>query len=567
MISRHQYSLEILGTGARPALLDGNVTIDETNLPFIKAGARIAIPDAATLAALHPSKGARVRLSMRQTFGLSETLGDISRDFGNMIPNGSFETNLDGFSVVNGTITRDETRYEHGNASMKFVSAGGTRGYVNAGSFTVQPATQYTFSTRMLVEEDLSVPYSILVEFYSNFDDWGYLGEVVGTEIQEATDGWATAVNTFTVPEGATGIVLYVIIGQSGSSPVAGDTVWLDAVQLNRGAEVPAFNGNDGTLASLSASFENLTGLTNTYGVEPWNDFGFRASTSRRFNLGVRTAAVDYASGTVDLTLESDEALLGDMCLVDSVAAQPLTNTVRGAVEMVLRAIGTTLTPGTDDAPLEADAVAWRPGESAWDYINPLVTAAGLRLWCDERRKWHLTQPLAPTEGALRLSGDNSYYLDDELSRDTDWFDAVHVTYRWRDSSDVERVRYDFDSVPGYSRVYSVEYERPYPGPGAAAAMLNRTRARGRVDTVTTTSDYSAFPGATLIVELPDGSIQTGLVSNVEWSLSTDQMTVRSRELVDTPENAWLLAPEGLAWNEVPAGTDWTEFVVETEGI
>lgn len=399
MISQHIYSMEVLGNGARPKILDGNVTLDELNIPYAQASLKIALPAPEVLDALDPRAGGRVRLTLTQRFGRSERISTLSQDI-------------------------------------------------------------------------------------------------------------------------------------------------------------------TGTLADYSAAFENLTGLTNTYGI-PYNDFGMRPSTSRRFNLSVRSVTTNYVEGTVDIDLASDEALLDDMSLVATAPLAPNGISARAAVTMVLESIGATLTAGPDDGTLEADSVYWTPGQTAWDYVKPLVDAVGLRLYCDERRRWHLVQPLAPTEGMLNLSDLNSYVLDDYVSREADWYDAVVVAYKWKDSSNVDRVRYDVASQPGYSRVYAVEYDRPWPGDGAAAALLKRVSARGRVDTVTSISNYDAMPGQALSIGLPNENVQTGLVANVEWSLSTDQMTVRSRDLIDTPPNAWALLPTGVAWQDIPVGVDWQDLEIE----
>lgn len=315
------------------------------------------------------------------------------------------------------------------------------------------------------------------------------------------------------------------------------------------------------TLADVSAAWDglNLSGISGQYG-RPYNAFGTRPSTNRRLFLGVRDRNVRYSSATVDLQLASDEARLMDLANLDRTPRAPEGVTVRGCVQLVLDAIGAVLTPGTDDGVPEADAVSWMPGQTAWDYVDAIVKAAGLRLWCDEAGRWLLTQPLAPTEGALAISGSSVTELEEDVSRDEGWFDSVVVIYRWRDSGGVERERYDIASLPNASRTYTVEYNRPWPGDGAAAAILARARGRGRIMAASGVSNYDATTGQALTVSTAYAPIQTGLTTRVEWDLATDEMQVRSRDLVDTPPSAWALIPPGYAWEDIPVGTDWTEL-------
>lgn len=405
MISAHEYELEVVGTGHRVSLTQGDVTLDESWSPYVQASVTIPLPPPEVLAALDPRTGARCRLTLTRRFGSSRPIADLSAD-------------------------------------------------------------------------------------------WSGL-----------------------------------------------------------------------TLAGVSSHYagQSLAAISTRYGT-PYNAFGLRPSTTRRLNLGVRTRPTDYGAGRVQITLASDEALLQDMALVANDPRSPANATARAAVQMVLSSIGATLSADGGDGVLESDSVAWTPGQSAWDYVTPLVQAAGLRLWCDERRVWHLAEPLSPTEGVLSLAETSMAELEDDLTRDGDWYDAVHITYRWRDSSDIERIRYDLATVPGYSRVLALEYARPWPGYGAAAAMLRRTTGRGRVQAVTTVSDYSATPGQVLVVTYPGNPIRTGLVSRLTWDLGTDEMQVQSRDLTDTPPGAWSLIPAGVRWADIPAGMTWPNLNLTNGG-
>lgn len=316
-----------------------------------------------------------------------------------------------------------------------------------------------------------------------------------------------------------------------------------------------------GSMAAMTALRDGLPmyALSALYGT-PFNAFGIRASTRRSLDLTLRGREIDHRERTMTLTAESDEALLWDYRLMAATAESPGSTSVRAVVNWVLARFGAVLVTGTDDGTVTTDSTAWQPGQSAWEYLRPLVETAGLRLWCDEARNWHLTVPTPAATGALSLSSTRLTSATDSLDRDGDWCDAVVIRYRWVDGAGATQTAYDTAAVGGWSKVVTLEWEKPYPGPGAAAAILARYRGRGRAMSVDVVSDYGATPGQPLTVVLPSTPVQTGLVSAVSWRVPEDEMSIRSRDLIDTPPNSWLFIPAGYAWNEIAAGVDWTEL-------
>ncbi len=319
--------------------------------------------------------------------------------------------------------------------------------------------------------------------------------------------------------------------------------------------------------ADLTAAWGGLTGaqITDRF-TSAFNPTGMRAPQVRRMNLAVQEARVNHRTAEVSVRLASDETLLQGHKLVQ---AGPYTNagtSLRDLVQTVLARIGGRLAPGTWDAPLVAQGTEWLPGRSAWDYLAPHIEKAGGRLWCDEGRVWRLSdrEPLAP--GQLTLTtGEYGSLVDaeDTISRTEDdgWADAVVVTYRWTDAAGASMTAYDVAGDPLAQKVVSVERDTPFPGVGAAAALLKRAQGRGRVLALAAVSDYTAQPGQPTRVELPNTPTQTGLVSSVTWRLPAAQMSIRTRGLIDTPETAWAFVEGGKRWQDVPAGTDWTEYV------
>jgi len=320
------------------------------------------------------------------------------------------------------------------------------------------------------------------------------------------------------------------------------------------------------TLATQTAALADtfLNGLSATYG-HPYNAFGTRASTRRSLDLVLRSREVDHANGTMYLTAASDESLLQDYGLVATTATSAGPTSVRTICAWVLGKVGLVLYPGTADGTVTDST--WLPGVSAWDYLRPLVDAVGLRLWCDDRRNFYLADPIDGTSGGLSISAKYATQATDVIDMERDWYDAVVITYSWRDAAGNDQTAYDTASAAGYSKVLALTYDRPYPGRGAAAAMLSRTLGRGRQQALEAVSDYSAAPGMAITVTLPNTPIQTGLLSAVSWQVPGDEMRLTPRDLIDTPVKAWAYAQAGVAWNEIPVGTDWTEYVYEPVGV
>jgi hypothetical protein len=210
------------------------------------------------------------------------------------------------------------------------------------------------------------------------------------------------------------------------------------------------------------------------------------------------------------------------------------------------------------------DLLKWEPGVSAWDFVQPLFQAAGLRLFCDHQRTWRLVDSAYIADGATQLSvTGNAITATDTISRDADeWYDAALAVYTWRDADGITQRRYDFHAAPGHTRVRVFEIERAYPGPGVAEYAVKVAEGRGREVNATAVSRYTVRPSQPVTITLPDAPVQTGAVSAVEFNLDDDRMSIRTRGLTDTPPEAWLFLPVGEAWQDSPIGEAWNEETV-----
>ncbi len=304
---------------------------------------------------------------------------------------------------------------------------------------------------------------------------------------------------------------------------------------------------NTGTLADITAAH-----------FTPWNSAETEGS-SIVLNVALRARRIDHLAAELTLTFASDEALIQDYALMVSSMTAGSTS-VRDACNMVLSQIGGVLEAGTADATVtEADALIWATGESGDSFLAPLLELGNLRLWCDEQRRWRLDDRDMTLE-AVTVLNEFTAALD-TIDRGSDnWYDGIVIEYWWTNpTTGTTTIRRDIAGRAGASRVLTLRHERPFPGAGAAALMLDRVNRRGRVLDLTGVSDYSVRPSNELTALPPDTAAQTGTVEAVTFTWPGDEMTVRSRGLIDTSPAAWLLRPSGVSWLANPAGVSWLD--------
>ncbi|MAT17190.1 MAG: hypothetical protein CMF56_01305 [Leifsonia sp.] len=320
-------------------------------------------------------------------------------------------------------------------------------------------------------------------------------------------------------------------------------------------------NSAAGLTALLSGGA--LSTLTNTF-YRPWNGSLVRSSQRFDADLYVTERTFDDVSKTLRIVAQSDEAKLDGDALLQPTPWDPATTSLRAIVALVLARYDATLAPGDDDATVsEADATLWQPGDTAKAYLNPMLEAASLRLWCDERRVWRLTQRQNTAPGSIVLSEAVLTRHEDRMSLDPEQgvVDGVVVEYRWTDEFDLSRVERDVAGTePARAALRVLRDNVVYPGPGAAAGILNRAQGRGRVLQIAAINNYEARPGMATTITPPETPAQTGFASAVTWTGPEFEMLLSARGLVDTPETAYTFGPAGFSYLDVDPGVAYTEF-------
>lgn len=291
-----------------------------------------------------------------------------------------------------------------------------------------------------------------------------------------------------------------------------------------------------GTIADLTADWDGLT--VEAISEKYWRSYpsGIYDNYRRGFDLAVRTRNTDMVQGIVQLELASDEALLQDYALVSVNNFAPASLQLRNVIMEVLALIGGYLVPDTTDATVAADAAIWAPGQTAWDYLEPMVQTAGFRLYCDERRRFYLVDDTFTQPGLAELFALGTIKaVDDIISLDDDyWFDAVVVKYTWVDELGATLEAYDTASVTGFKKVKLLEFQSNYPGPGAAQRILDRALSQGILRNITAVSNYAVQPSMAADIYLQDEPTEHLYIQAVTWNIPGDEMTIKTRQPVTT---------------------------------
>lgn len=600
MISAHEYTLSV--AGKRLAIKDGTVALDEGWSPYAQASVTLALPGADVLAALDPRKSGRARLTLTARYGTPTPASRVTELFGgrtaseitkgtilrrNVLANSSFETGVTGLSPVRCTIATSTTaRPERVGARLLAITVsapGGTVYVMQHQADPVSPGEAFGFSA--LVGKSAGVSYARVAVQFMVAGAWTTIVYGAVTLLPGAS---LTRVSVAAVAPAGTSSARVLLYPCSATGSVPADGVMLTdawvavrastleeaeaaiadkldgdtADTIDRGYEwegaayaSPAVE-RDLSTAWGGQSSRAITAILST----PYNAAGHRDSSIRDFDLAVIERAINRKSATVTLDLASDETYMQDFRATTPMS--PSTWTVRAAVSLALAQIGAVLQPGTADGTVSGESTVWEVGTSAWDYAHSLVDAAGLRLWCDERRRWWLTEPLTPDAApdVYVVRPETSQELDEVLSRE-EWASGVIVTYEWETSAG-RQTQHDLAGVG--PRWMQLSVARPYPGAGAAAAILARVQARGSLVRARAVSGYAVTPGWVMQSLATDTTHLAGLVSSVTWDLSADEVTVSSRDLADAPARAWILQPVGYRWTDVPVGMTWQTYTTPT---
>lgn len=545
------------------SVVAAQVGLDDSWTPYAQTTLVCSAPDSAALPLIDPRDQRRVKLALEQSFGVA---GQNFNAFG---PRPAVTRLMD--LVLAGR----EVNHDTGEVTLTLASdevllrAYGlvaTTPYVPVGNNVVR-AVMAALDRIKAGIPGVRRQEVVNPQLGTNATDWnvgygpGGAGTVARVNLALTFAWWYQA--TFTTAPTAVGAAIFnysntagrrtlVTPGRSYAARIAGHVTWSGA--LTR-CVIYWYDGS-GTIISATA------GAASAHTVN---------TMQTRFALGVAppgavTARVDFQhqGGTLPSIGSKIAATAANIEASPTIATGYGDGTQAGwAWDGTAHASASMFVPTSQsNAAVAADAMPWQPGQTGWAYVAPLVQAAGLRLWCDELRVWHLESTTARKDGLVRLTTDsNVTSAVDTISQldNAEFYTGVVLRYQWADAAGVVHTQYDTAGTA--TKVRYDEISTVYPGPGAAAVILAQAAGRGRVFALEAFSDYLTEPGKALSADLPDTPTQVGYVRSVRWRFPDAEMTVQQRELTETPSSAWVYDAPGISWNSIPVGIDWTEDI------
>ena len=297
------------------------------------------------------------------------------------------------------------------------------------------------------------------------------------------------------------------------------------------------------TLADLTSEWSGLTlaDLTTGWTVE-WES-GDRLSEDLVCDLAVRARRIDHGQGTITIKAASDELLAQGKRVTVSRPVEPLP--VR-----VLAVLAAAHVPveraelSAGDIFIAMPALTLDPSRSVWDELAAEAASVGLRLWCDEQRCWHLSDPGAAPVGSIevtRVTGGT-----DDIDLDGEFADALAVTCNWTAADGQTRLtqtRTWPDPIPDDAirvEAWTLDVATPgdsWPGPtnDELATRLAKRQTQGRTQQITAPLDPTARPGLTITTGAPSLPETTGRIGAVTFAVPADSMTL---SIIDTTEEA-----------------------------
>lgn len=271
-------------------------------------------------------------------------------------------------------------------------------------------------------------------------------------------------------------------------------------------------------------------------------------------DLHLRERTIQRPANTLELRLSSDEALAQDYKRMSWDGQPPVTNLLDFVTYHAnIATIPDTIQPVITDFPTSFGAssltgVVQEIGQDSWSLLADAQDRAGVRIYCDGERRWHIEKlpklgvtALNLTTGVLGIITESA----ETFSRE-DFANAVSIKYSWRDVSNVEFVRYGnalvYDGPLGTGsiglKVYSIERNVPATqtqADAAARSVLASVGKRGKSFSIESVNAFWVTPGKTVTATLPAGEQERLLVSSVSFNFPSGQMSLKLRKPEDLP--------------------------------
>lgn len=534
VISRHTYTAEIDGPGTELSITGGQITLDAGRIPHAEAELTLAVENSDLLDDLDPRDSRRIRIGATGEFGAVTRTREFNLGIRSVTPNradGTVRVQLASDEAMlsdYAQLTEDTTPFDLASSLRSIVNYVLNKAIPGA-ALEAMPANDADMTPYWEVTNLLRNPAVV-----TNLSNWSAGGGCSLTFVAAGTSG-EVGVNA----SAATGAVFAVDTSKYNIPAMPGTRYTFAVTQRNvsgggngravlrfldnNNATISEIEGPTGSIANTNSQV-SVTAVAppSTAKIAPFWRFAGGAGRTYRLDEGIlhrsRFPAVYFSGGTA--------------------AGGGYTFSFEG--------------PSNDSASIrtpvqerDPESLVWNAGVSGMDFLQPLLMSVGLRLVCDEQRRWTLRSEDYRSSGSQSWRyGVNITAADESLSReDESWFDAAVYEYRWSDRDGIEQVRTDSYSLnPTPTKVLRREINAAFPGPGRAQHVVKRAQGKGRTLTVSSVPTWQERTDQALTIRLDGSSVQTGISATVAFDLDTDSVTVGSRT-TDTPAGAIDLLP------------------------
>lgn len=523
-------------------VLAAQITLDEYRAPYVDAQLTIVTPSEAVLAAIDPRVGVRVLITYTDD-QLEPFSSTSTRTFDLLVHVREYTA---GDATVRLTLVSDEALLidmgytpQHTSAP---VSPWSLRAITNSilglyGTSLQAGAADADYTPYFDTTNDITNP-----TLETNITNWT---AQAGSTVTRSTASFHSGAASASVTAAAASSYGVVIGNPTTRTSVAGE--WKSETLGQRRAGVWVRTPGTGRTVTLNARVYDDTGASITLVINSLVSSSTWQLLEGNYVVGSLAVTVDIfiqiASAAAAQVHYFDDAYNSQSLVVQSyliesaffTGATAATSHYTYSWEGVANA---SRSIRTRVSPRDPQAIAYRVGSTDWDYLHTLVQAAGLRLFCDEARKWRLVAATYTVTGTVAVElGVNITAAADTISLRGDYYDGVAVVYRTIVDG-TENVNIDWATTSDTTNLLTIEYNTAFPGAGAAAAILARALGRGREQDIRALTQITATPGNALTSLLPDIAEQVGLLSAVTFNWATDgsdsdEMSVRPRDLED----------------------------------
>ncbi|MDQ1169593.1 hypothetical protein QE392_001397 [Microbacterium proteolyticum] len=558
-VSTHVYSAVLLGSTNRAlSIRGGTVSLDDKRAPHVEATLLLAMPVDATLTALDPrmSPPPRVQISVNatlesgtqsRTFNLTLRDRDVDHAAGTV----SLSLASDEALLIDYATAADDT--------TPLTMQNSLRSILNYVLGKAIPGASFPAFSDVAVPALVDSENLIRNPRYVGNWDWQTeqtTGNLTISQYSSGGPSYAPGYAFIQAVGAVTGGNHYITETQTSAS---GETNYVLSVDTRSAAGIPL--RIDAVIYDDAGNIIGFAPGVDVAGTGQWQrrSISFRTpSTTAR--LRPRVIAVGTLADTkgFDVTawrLSRDTGNPYDTGYFDGATADTATYAYSWGSQSDASA---SRRVALQDA-ATPDALTWKAGQPALDFLLPLAQRFGRRIVCNEQRQWSVRAEgyVAPGSMTIRHAV-NLIDGTDKISRSDDsWYDAAVTRYIWRDPQGQERTADDIYAPAGYSRVRLFEKRTPYPGPGFSQYMVRRAQGRGREVSAVAVADWRAQAEQDTTIILNGAPTQTGQASRVEYDLDTDRMTITTRT-IDTPASAWIILPTTQRWIDSPTGASWT---------